>query len=176
MNLAKIRLWPYFAISTTLLLLAPVGAPSAKLSFLIPCLVTLFYQKPLIVCLWSAFAFGLLLDILSSSAFLGLHVTSFCAATAIIYQQKRHFFADNLSTLPILTFLTSALATAVQVVLIYIFQKEVVLGLKWFITNILLMPLFDSAYAFILFLLPSLVFGKPRRRGGDFFLNSSNMD
>lgn len=176
MNLTKIRLWPYAVISLAQLFLMPIFNTSLRLSFLIPCLVVLFYQRTFIFCLWSSFFSGLLLELLSSESFLGLYVTSYCCAAAIIYPQKKHFFADNLSTLPILTCLTSVCVTFSQVLLIYIFQKEVLLNWSWFATNILFMPFFDSAYAFFLFLMPTILFGKRRRHGKDFFMHRSNMD
>lgn len=172
-SLAKIRLWPYVLVSLLFILLLPVFYPAARLSFLVPCIVVLFYQKRLIVCLWASFMAGFLLDLFSSATFFGLHVTSLCLATAFIYPQKRHFFADSLSTLPILTFLMTVLSTVLQVAFMHIFQSGAAIGAPWFFTNILAMPLFDSAYAFCLFLLPSLLLGKPRRHGKEFFLHTS---
>lgn len=173
MNLSKVRLLPYALTSLIFILLSPVFYPTARLSYLIPCLIILFYQKPLISCLWASFFAALFLDLLSSNTFLGLHVTSYCAATAIMYPQKRHFFADNLTTLPILTFLTSIAVTAFQGVLVHVFQGKATFGAAWYLTNLLFMPLLDSAYAFTVFLLPFLLFGKPRRHGNDFFLHKS---
>lgn len=176
MNLARITLWPYVVGSILMSLFGPVFFPGARLSFLIPSLVVLFYQRRLSFCLWAAFGLGLLLDTLSSSPSLELHVISFCTATALIYPQKRHFFADNISTLPILTFITSVTITLTQVAIAYIFQSKMIMGVDWVVTNLVLMPFFDSIYAFLLFQIPYLLIGKPRRRGRDFFLHSSKMD
>jgi rod shape-determining protein MreD len=122
-----------------------------------------------------AFFFGLLLDFLSSSSFLGLNVTSYCAATALLYPQRRNFFADNVSTLPLLTFFSAVSLTMLQLILTYIFERHILITLEWAITNIVLFPLFDSMYAFAVFLLPSMLFGKRRRYGNDFFMSSTRM-
>lgn len=170
MNLSKIRFWPYICLSTLCFLLTPVFFPSLHLSFFVPCLIVAFYQKKLIEVLWLAFGFGLLLDLSTSHSFFGLYTSSYCLAVAILYPQKKHFFADYLTTLPVLTFLAAALVTLVQATLFYMLQKNVVLGGAWFLTDILVMPLLDACYAFIIFLLPSLLFGKQRRYGSDYFL------
>lgn len=173
MNLIKIRLWPYILFSLAMVLFSPVLLPSFRLLFFVPCIVVLLYQKPLFSCLWMSFGFGLLLDLLSADNFLGLHVTSYCATTALMYPQKKHFFADTLSTLPILTVITSLSITLFQSVIVYIFQKSVTLGAAWAFTNLVIMPLLDGVYAFTVFLVPSLIFGKRRRYGSDFFMRSS---
>lgn len=176
MNLAKIRLFPYLLLSISLTLLTPIFSPSARFFFLVPCIVIIFYQKSFVASLWSAFACGAFLDLLSTSSIPGLFVTSYCAAAALLYHQKRHFFADNLSTLPLLTILMSITTTIFQALLAYTFHKNTSLNAGWYITNIMILPLFDGAYAFLFFIAPGLVFGKPRRRGSDFFLRSSTQD
>ena len=176
MNLAKKYLWPYLLLSIALHLIMPLFHSSFRVSFLVPLLVILYYQKPLIFCLWMSFLCGLLLDLLSSERFFGIYTSSYCCATALIYPQKKHFFADNLSTLPLLTFFTSGLITGAQILLIYIFQRKIPLNWYWFATNILIMPLVDSMYAFFLFLMPSLLFGKRRRHGKDYFIHRPNLE
>lgn len=173
MNLSKAPLLPYVILSLALTLFSPIFFPEVRLFYLLPCLIVLYYQKTLFFCLWASFAIGLALDLLAPGHFIGLQVTSTCAATTLMYAQKRHFFADNLSTLPLLTFFTSIVATLLELALAYIFHKKIILGNSWFLTNLLFMPLLDGAYAFIFFVLPGIVFGKPRQRGADFFLHST---
>lgn len=176
MNLFKVKVWPYMVVSLGLLFLMPIFHPSFRVLFLLPCLVVLCYQRPFIFCLWASFLCGILLDILSSERFMGLYVTSYCGAVALLYPQKRHFFADNVSTLPILTFICSIFVSCIQLLLIYIFQKSVLLNWAWFTTNMLFMPVFDAIFAFVIFLLPKMLFGKPRRRGNDYFMHHTNIE
>ena len=87
-----------------------------------------------------------------------------------IYQQKRHFFADSLSTLPVMTFLFSSLSSFFLGILLYNIELINIFSWRWIATDLLLMPLVDAAYAFCLFILPPLLIGKPRRKGKDYFL------
>jgi rod shape-determining protein MreD len=112
---------------------------------------------------------GLILDLLSSHTRLGIHALNFCITLLVIYPQKRNFFADSLTTLPIMTFLFASLSTLIMVFLVYGLEMNDVLSWHWVITDLLIMPAADAAYAFCCFILPGLIFGKPRRRGKDYF-------
>lgn len=137
--------------------------------FFSPLLVILFYQKSYKSCLWIAFFCGLFLDLLTSDIRLGLHAMNYVMTTAILYPQRRNFFSDNLSTLPVMTFLFSFLSTAIQIIQIYAMQKEnVSLGL-WIIFDLIKIPIYDAGYAFAVFVIPAIIFGAPSRKGKDYF-------
>jgi len=128
------------------------------------------YQKRLQTCLWYAFAGGLILDLLSSSPRLGMYAFAFCTASLVLYPQRRNFFADSLSTLPIMTFAFSSLSTLVLATLFYVIEMQNMFSGKWIFTDLIAMPVADGAYAFVVFVLPALLFGKRIRRGKEYFL------
>ncbi|MFQ5728737.1 MAG: mreD [Waddliaceae bacterium] len=174
MNLQKKNL--LFAFLGTLLftLFVPVILPALKLLFFVPFLVILFYRKPLITCLWGSLICGLILDMLSSHSRLGLYAMNFTLTTWILYGRRRHFFADNASTLPIMTFFFSVVSTIIQGILLNTFEGHFQMSWEWLFSDLAVMPLLDASYAFLIFILPYLLFGKPGRKGKDYFLQNQS--
>lgn len=160
-----------FAFIFTLLatLLMPAIFPAARLTFFVPFLVILFYQKELSSCLWVALLCGFIIDLLSSHTLIGIHALNFCLTTWILYGQKRHFFADSITTLPMMTFFFSIMSTLIQLPLYYIFEGKMALSWSWALTDLLIMPAADAAFAFAIFILPAFALGKRPRRGSDYF-------
>jgi rod shape-determining protein MreD len=147
----------------------PALFPHLRLLFLVPFLILAIYQLPLLQCIRIAFLIGLFLDLLSSEAHLGLYALSFCLTTFALYPQKRHFFADSLSTLPVMTFLFSSFSSLMLGALLYNIELINIFSWRWVAADLLVMPLADALYAFCCFILPALLFGKPQRKGKDYF-------
>ena len=165
------RLDTAFIFCLLMTLFAPSLFPYAKLSFFAPFLIITCYKKNLSACLWIALLCGLILDLLSTNARLGIHALDFCFTLMILQPQKRNFFADSLTTLPIMTFLFASISTLVMAILVYSLEMKNVLSWHWIFTDLIIMPSADAAYAFCCFILPALLFGKPRRRGKDYFIS-----
>jgi cell shape-determining protein MreD len=172
MNLQKKNLLFVFLSALALTLFVPVVFPTLKLVFLAPFLIVLLYKKPLITCLWGSLICGLILDILSPHTRLGLYSMNFTLTTGILYAQRRHFFADKASTLPIMTFFFSVISTVIQGVLLNTFEGPFQISWGWLFSDLIVMPLMDASYAFLIFILPYLLFGKPVRKGKDYFLQN----
>lgn len=158
-----------FFITLVATLLAPAALPSLKLNYFAPFLVIVYYQKELPVCLWISLICGLIIDLISSHSLLGIHALVFTATTWILYNEKRHFFADSITTLPIMTFFFSILSTLIQAPLYYIFESKIPLAWQWAMTDLIIMPAADALFAFAVFILPALAMGKRPRRGTDYF-------
>lgn len=169
LNLNQKNVLGAFLFSLFLTLCFPVLFPTYHLIFFSPFLIILFYQSSYLACLWSALLCGIIIDLLSSDMRLGLYGIIFCLTTALLYNQKRNFFADSLSTLPIMTYLFSLIFTIIQALSLYILEKESILSWKWILTDLVFMPGLDALYAFIVFILPAIFFGKMPRRGKDYF-------
>lgn len=147
----------------------PVLAPSWRLTFFAPFLIILYYKLTFYQTLGFAFFCGLIIDVLSSYHHLGLHATAYCATTWILYTQKRHFFEDRLSTLPLMTAFFSLCFTVFLLILSFTFEKGIPLSWPLMFTDFLFMPLCDALYAFILFTLPAIFMPRTPRR--EYFLN-----
>lgn len=170
MDLAKKGCISFFTITLLFSLLVPSLFPSARFLFFVPFLITTYYQKSFATCLWLSFLCGFILDILSSS-FIGLHALNYCLATGLLFSQRKHFFSDSLSTLPLMTYFFSFFSTLLEAVLVHTFDTPVSLSLHWFFTDLMIMPLLDGIYAFICFIVPFYFFGIKQRKGKDYFLS-----
>lgn len=158
-----------FLFCLLLTLVIPSLFPFLRLSFFAPFLIISIYRKNLSTSLWMGLLCGLIMDLLSSHPRLGIHALNFCITLLVLYPQKRNFFADSLTTLPIMTFLFASFSTLIMVFLVYGLEMNGVLSWHWVITDLLIMPAADAVYAFCCFILPGLIFGKPRRSGKDYF-------
>jgi rod shape-determining protein MreD len=154
MNLIKKKLYSTFFISLILALVLPSFFSSMRLLFFAPFLIVLYYQKPYLNCLWGALLCGLIVDLLSSGTHFGLHALNYLSTSILLYKYRLHFFGDNCSTIGIMTFLFACISTIIQWILVYIFDAGAPFSLRFFLTEIVVMPLYDSAYAYLVFIFP----------------------
>jgi rod shape-determining protein MreD len=160
-----------FPCCLILTLIIPSIFPTARLLFFSPFLIVACYKQNLTYSLWIALGCGLIMDFFSSNLRLGIHSLNYCITLIMLYPQKKNFFADSVSTLPIMTFLFSSISTLIMAILLYSLEMKNVLSWYWALTDLILMPVVDAIYAFGCYILPALLFGKPRRRGADYFLS-----
>lgn len=170
MNLDKKNTSLVFFTALLPTLIIPIFFPSIRVNYFIPFLVILFYKKPFIACLWASLGCGLILDLLSPHSKIGVNAINFTITTGLLYRQRRHFFADSISTLPIMTLFFSIFSTILQIFLVNLFEKHIAITKGWIVKDLLLMPTVDSIFAFCVYVLPSLIIGKPNRKGKDYFM------
>lgn len=171
MNLYHKNIKLCFLVCLSLVLTMPVIYPGLRLFYFVPFLIIMYYQKPLPQCLWASLLCGVIMDLLSPYSRMGLNAMNFSFTTCILYRQRENFFPDSLSTLPLMTFFFSIISTLIQAALLFAFEQSpnLVPTLTWAWNDLILMPIADGAYAFILFILPFAIFGKPRKKGEDYF-------
>lgn len=144
---------------------------NVPLTFFAPFLAIVYYQKSYLVSLWASLLCGFILDLLAVNTQMGLHAIGYCLTTALLYKQRRHFFADSISTLPLMTFFFASLSTVWQLVLMYTLRQDIPLYWDWIITDLIYMPALDALYAFCCFNLLAISFGRRQRRGKEYFLS-----
>lgn len=163
-----------------LLLYASVGAlftiaipplfPSFKLYYLIPFMIRSFYIKSMKRCLIYSLLVGVFLDLFSSHVRFGIASCSYMLATATLYSRKQNFFEDQLSTLPCMTLFYSILITVFQWILLLILDRQYIkISLQLVAVDFIFMPLADLLFASLIFVLPAFIFGKPAKKGSDYF-------
>lgn len=174
MNLERKSILLALLVAVCFTLFWPLVFPNWRLFFFAPFLVILYYRKSYLFCLWSALFCGLAFDLLVSDTRFGFHAIAYCLTTGILYGQRRNFFADSISTMPLMTFFFSFLATAIQAILLYIFEQRVEFSWRWAFTDLICMPAYDALFAFTWFILPAICFGRRPRRGSDYFMNRAS--
>jgi len=168
-SLDRKRLDITFIICFAFLLAMPSLLPQQRIIFFAPFLIVACYKRPLSMCLWLSFFCGLLIDLLGTHGYLGFYSLAYCLAIILLYPQRRNFYADNASTLPIMVFFFSILTTLIMALILYSIELKNIFSLNWALTDIILMPALDACYAFIIFIAPGLLFGKKRLSGKDYF-------
>lgn len=158
-----------FALALFFTLVIPILVPGLTFYFFAPVVVIAMYQKSRLGACWVAFGCGVILDILYAQDRFGPFIASFMVATIVIYSQKRHFFADTLITLPVMTYLFSLAVTAFQLLLIAGMERSVNISFKWIVTDLIFMPMLDGIFAFLIFIAPAFLFGIKPRRGEEYF-------
>ncbi len=141
-----------FSLLFSLLLL--VTAPSLPLHLWVLPIILTFYSQTLIRSLWISIAIGLLMDLLGSHDPLGIFTLATAATTPLLYRNKRHFFEDSLTTLPIL----SALYSSIFSLFVLLLSNPYRIGWKLLATDIFLLPLADGALIFTSITLPLFFF------------------
>jgi rod shape-determining protein MreD len=156
-----------FLISFLSLLIIPIYFPSLHLLFFAPTLIISLYRKRLLLTFWHALFCGLICDLFSSSTYFGTTSLGFALIVAILSRFKRYFFDDSLTTLPIMTFFFGLLYPFVHWVMHLFFPSFSFFSWRFLLTDVFLMSLADTLYAFLLFSLPLQLYnkiGKARRR------------
>lgn len=169
-NLDKKNLRVIFFITFFLTIASPSLFPSIRLFYFAPFLVVANYQCRMQTVLWLAVLCGMIIDLLSSAPRLGIDAMSYFISMIILYRQKKNFFADSVSTLPLMTCLFSSLSMLITGFLLYIIDMQNIYSWKWLLTDVIIYPLVDAFYAFGLFILPAMLLGKRIRSGKDYFL------
>lgn len=170
MSLQNRSLMLAFLTTLCFTLFVPTLFPFIRLTFFAPFLIITYYQRNFLSSLWIAVVCGTIMDLISSTPRLGLYALNYTLTTFLIYNQRRHFFADSLSTMPIMVFLFCLFSTLMQVLQMYIFDQQVVVSWGWALTDLAIMPSFDALFGFLWFVLPHVLFGKPVRRGKEYFI------
>lgn len=170
MSLHNRSLMLAFLTTLCFTLFVPTLFPAIRLTFFAPFLIITYYQRPFLPALWIAVLCGTVMDLLSSTPRLGIYALNYTLTTFLLYNQRRHFFADSLSTMPIMIYLFCFVSTVLQVVQLYIFDQRIAISWGWALTDLVIMPAFDALFSFCWFVLPFVFFGKPVRRGKEYFI------
>lgn len=154
MNLNYCNKSLFFAIALLSFVFLPTFFPTISLFYFVPFIILSYYQFSYIGSLWISLACGTIIDCFSVHAFFGLNAFVYCLTTSLLYHQRSIFFADRLSTLPVMTGLFSFTATLIFMLSASILERKQIFSMTLFITDLVIMPFFDSVYVLIFFVLP----------------------
>ncbi len=144
----------YFFSASLLTLLTPLFKPSFSLSFFAPFLLLMLYKKGRPFALCQAFLCGCILDLIAAQSSFGFWTLNFILTLFLISLIKHLFFTEKIFTLPILTIAFSWISTTLYFLMTNIFCTKTHLTLQWALTDLILLPIFDGLYAFVVFSLP----------------------
>ncbi len=149
-----------FSLCFFLFLIAPGNLTQFNLTYFAPFLIVVIYKNSKLRSLGLAFSTGLILDLFSTLPHFGLLSLNYTLTMAWIYNLQRHFFADSLTTLPIMTFLFCSISSAILAALMFAIEGVNIVSKDWIAIDLILMPLLDAAYAFTFFILPPFLISR----------------
>lgn len=147
-----------FALAVIFTLVVPIFFSKVEIAFLAIPLVMSFYFIPLKHAATAALFCGLFLDAVNLLPRLGFLGSTYLATTLLLYSAKRYFFKEAFTTLFIMTYLFSFIASCLQVVVSFLLDLPFTLTLTWLFCDCLIMPLFDAAFAMFVFSLPHFLY------------------
>lgn len=156
-NLRRKSILFAFALAALLLVLLPVFGIVLHLHFFVPALVISVYQRQLSYCLWLGILAGILTGLFAGPEGIGIYSLAYVCSVLCIAYYRQFFFADSISTLPVLTAISSCVATIVIALTIVLLNKGLSLSIKLLFYDAVLMSLGDGLYAFILYTLPAVI-------------------
>lgn len=121
---------------------------------LIPLLVFSYYFFSFSACLLFSLGCGLFIDLLSIQMQVGSHSFVFFITTCFLYEQKKRFFSEKITTIPLLTFLFSSLSTFVLFCFSRLLYSSFRISFQSLLTDVFLLPLLDALFAFLFFVFP----------------------
>ncbi len=151
----------YYLLATFSALFLSSILPGFKLIYYSPFLVILFFNTTYPKTLWLASLAGLTIDLLSSTTF-GINAINYTLTAALLYRFKQ-FFNDKPINLSIFTLIVSVVYSILQILLLFIFDKGILISWGWIVTDLLFMPLLDALYAFIWFSCPIILYEKTKK-------------
>lgn len=163
-------LWLLFITGLFLTLTLPMLFPALYINYFTPFLTLSIYRLPIKKTLWFAALIGVLIDLLSAQQRFGLTALNFTLSLYLLSFFRKTLFEDSYSTLPIMAFLFSLFSSLLFYPLFLLFDKPLPASPEFLGLTLLIMPLFDSAFTFILYTVPRLLFGSPQKKGQDYFL------
>lgn len=147
-----------FALSLFCAIAGPYFLPSIRLLAFAPFLTILFTRCNLITCLWCAFGCGLIMDLLSSQMQLGIHALNYILITLALFRLRRRLVAHKPIALAILSSIFSLLSTTVQLLIMKIYGIAPPMNTLAYLSDLIVMPLFDGIYAFIGYTCPIIAY------------------
>lgn len=164
MKKTNAKLATAFFLCSFYALFLPVFVPQLRLTYFAPFLILLFYRTNYSICLWTSLTVGLFIDLLTTDARFGLYALNYSLTTALLYHFKKLFFDDYASTVPCMTIFFAILSTCIQAVLLYAFNKKLIISWDWIGTDLVAMPILDGVYALVGIMLPLPLMQKIKRR------------
>ncbi|MBN2479298.1 MAG: hypothetical protein JXA94_03640 [Parachlamydiales bacterium] len=134
---------------------------SLTLIYFAPFIILFFYRSSLIFSLWVSLLAGFFIDLFSSSHF-GIYSLNYTICSVFLYNERR-FFKETQINLILFTYVYSLIFSIINPILFFIFDKKIILSIKWVATDILFMPLIDGLYAYLFFALPVFLINKLKR-------------
>ncbi len=151
----------FFALLASLF--GRAAAPNLILFYFAPYLARLYIRYSFHHALWGSFLSGAIMDFFSASTPIGFFSLGYTLLCFLVFRHRR-FFNEKAISLPLYTFYLSFVFSFIQIALVYLFQKNFYFSFKLFISDMIIMPLLDSIYCILWFIVPVYLLHYMKRR------------
>ncbi len=162
-----------FLLGMIALYLQGIIYPTLPILAFSPFLALASLKSPFAKALWTAALAGALVDLVSDHP-MGLHALNYVLATAILHRYKKHLSFDQPFHFSLYTALFSSLSTALQFILLFLFDRRVPHDGQWILIDIFGLPAIDALYGFVWFAAPLALFERLRKLWVLFWLKRKN--
>lgn len=119
-----------------------------------PFLAITYQRNKLLGALWLALICGLIMDLITSQFRMGMFSLNYLLTTLLLFSQRRHFFEDKSLAISLYSALISFVSSLIHFFLLFCMGNNPAFSLKFFMADLLVMPLFDAVYALVWFIGP----------------------
>lgn len=162
-----------FVLSTAALVMQGIFVPKLTILAFAPFLAFVIMRCELPRALWLSALAGGTIDLLSDDP-MGLHALNYTIVIALLFRFRKHFSYDQPLHLSLFSGVISVLSTALQLMLLFLFDRRVPFGGKWVLADLIGMPVIDALYAFVWVAAPLALFEKLRRMWVLYWLKRKN--
>lgn len=162
-----------FILAASALVLQGILLPRLSLFAFAPYLALGILRCEKGAALWLCAAAGALADLFSDDP-MGLHALNYTITASLLFRMKKHFLYDQPFHLALFTAVVSAVSTALQLILLFLFDRRVPFDGRWVFSDLIGMPALDALYAFVWFAAPLSLFNQLKRIWVLFWLKKKN--
>jgi rod shape-determining protein MreD len=163
-----------FILAALALILQSILVPKLAILAFAPFLSLVMMRRDFRKALILSAISGSLVDLLSDDP-MGLHALNYTLVTALLYRIRANFSAEQPLHLSLYTTLVSSLSTALQLTLLFLFDRRVPFDGRWVLADLIGMPLIDALYAFVWFAAPLALFSQIKKLWVTFWLKKQNL-
>lgn len=163
-----------FILATIALILQGLLLPRIAILAFAPFLALAMMRCKMKRTLWLSALAGIIGDLLSDDP-MGLHALNYVIVTGLLFRVRKHFLYDQPFHLSLYTAFISSLSSALQIVLLFLFDRRVPFDGRWIFADLIGMPVIDALYAFVWFAAPLSLFDKMKRMWVLFWLKRKNL-
>jgi rod shape-determining protein MreD len=152
-----------FLLFSAGVLLQILFLPWFHVQLFFPLLAMAALQHSRVKALWIAAIAGSFIDLLGSSANMGLHATIFSLVMMILYSHRRFFEKEKWLSFAIYASAFGSLASFFLAIAIHFQRGSFSWSLEFIAIDLLLLPLCDACIGWLLFIAPKTVYRLVRR-------------
>jgi len=143
-----------FCVCFLAMIFFPLFFPSIRILSFAPLITLIISRLSRPIALWLATLSGVIIDLYSIATPFGFFALNYCIATLLIYQYRKYFLEEKIHIFALYSILFSFVSTFIGFILFAVIEVQLKLNIFTLFSDLILMPIFDGVYAYIVVLFP----------------------